>query len=305
MHNDIKVSVIVPLYNCEKYIGKCIDSVIGQSYKNIEIIVVNDGSTDSSLNVCEKHVKNDNRVKIITQPNKGLSGARNTGMINASGEYLIFIDADDYVDINLVSSVVNRISSIGYLPDVVMWGYYQDNLENELLISRVEVGFSNYTLIECMHNMPSEVVSGLLGYAWNKAYRKSFIDDNNLLFEEGTSLIEDVLFNSSVFLITEKIAIINELLGFYVQRRNVKTLSQKKYDNLSELMIRGFESRYHIFCKYIPDNTVSYITPVFELHLVFLLNKQIGSFFNKYHECLLFLNRVQQFYDVIAPPINS
>ena len=92
------VSIIVAVYNVEKYLKKCLDSIIKQSYRNIEIICVNDGSTDSSLKICEEYQEQDSRIIIITQKNQGLSAARNTGIKNSKGEFIAFIDSDDWVD---------------------------------------------------------------------------------------------------------------------------------------------------------------------------------------------------------------
>ena len=93
-----KVSIIIPVYNVESYLRRCLDSVVNQTLKDIEIILVNDGSTDGSLAICEEYAKNDDRIKIITRKNGGLSAARNTGLDNATSEYIGFIDSDDWVD---------------------------------------------------------------------------------------------------------------------------------------------------------------------------------------------------------------
>ena len=92
------ISIIVPVYNVEKYLNECIDSIIAQTYSNIEIILVNDGSTDASGKICDEYAEKDGRIKVIHQVNAGLSAARNAGMAVATGEYLYFVDSDDYVD---------------------------------------------------------------------------------------------------------------------------------------------------------------------------------------------------------------
>ena len=91
------ISVIVPVYNVEKYIRRCIESILIQEYRNFELILVDDGSTDSSGDICEEYAKDNNRITVIHQENKGLSGARNTGISNAKGEWVVFIDSDDYI----------------------------------------------------------------------------------------------------------------------------------------------------------------------------------------------------------------
>ena len=106
---NCRVSVIVPVYNVEKYLKQCLDSLINQTLEDIEIICVNDGSTDSSLNILEEYQNKDNRIKIISQENKGVSAARNLGLKNAKGEYLLFIYADDWVELNALEELFNNI----------------------------------------------------------------------------------------------------------------------------------------------------------------------------------------------------
>ena len=104
---DIVVSVIVPAYNVENYIGKGIESVINQSFKNIELIVVDDGSTDKTYSIARQYSSKDNRIKVLRQKNKGVSAARNRGIMEASGKYLIFLDSDDWLDENTVEVLVD------------------------------------------------------------------------------------------------------------------------------------------------------------------------------------------------------
>ena len=103
------ISVIVPVYNVEKYLNKCIDSIINQTYKNLEIILVDDGSQDSSGKICDEYTKKDNRIKVIHKENGGVSSARNIGLNNATGEWIAFIDADDWVDEEYLQTLFNRI----------------------------------------------------------------------------------------------------------------------------------------------------------------------------------------------------
>ena len=103
VESDILFSIIVPVYNTEKYLDRCLKSIINQTYSKIEIIVVNDGSTDRSLDICIKYQKMDKRVVVINKENGGLSSARNAGLINATGNYYIFVDSDDYIDLNSIA----------------------------------------------------------------------------------------------------------------------------------------------------------------------------------------------------------
>ena len=106
-----KISIIVPVYNVEKYLSECLDSIINQSYKNIEIILINDGSTDSSLEICQKYQKNDKRIKLISQANKGLSISRNNGMKIATGKYIMFVDSDDIIHSRMIEVLYKEIKN--------------------------------------------------------------------------------------------------------------------------------------------------------------------------------------------------
>lgn len=120
MNSKNLVSVIVPVYNAEHFIEKCIHSILNQSYKNIELILVNDGSTDNSVKICDSFAKIDNRIKLIHQANSGPSVARNNGIYNAKGKYIQFIDADDYIEENMIETLVNEMEK-GL--DIVICGY--------------------------------------------------------------------------------------------------------------------------------------------------------------------------------------
>ena len=103
------ISIIVPVYNVEKYLDRCIQSILVQSFKKFELVLINDGSTDNSLKICQKYREEDNRIVLISQPNKGLSAARNTGLENIHGEYVCFIDSDDFVEKNYLRSLYNNL----------------------------------------------------------------------------------------------------------------------------------------------------------------------------------------------------
>lgn len=125
MYNP-KVSVIIPVYNVEAFIAQCLESVINQTYKNLEIICINDGSTDSSKDICDSFTQRDNRVRVIDQKNKGLSGARNSGIEYAKGEFIFLLDSDDWLASRAIESLVN--DSKGY--DVIVGGVLAYNESN-------------------------------------------------------------------------------------------------------------------------------------------------------------------------------
>ena len=117
-----KISVVVPVYNVEKYLRKCIDSIINQTYKNLEIILVDDGSPDKCGEICDEYAKKDNRVKVIHKKNAGVSSARNDGIDNATGEYIIFVDSDDWLEDNAIEIMVDKLNEYDY--DCVFCNFY-------------------------------------------------------------------------------------------------------------------------------------------------------------------------------------
>ena len=136
MNDDIVISIIVPIYNTEKYLNECVDSIINQTYKNIEIILVNDGSTDNCLKICDEYAKKDKRVKVIHKENGGLSSARNSGLDILTGKYVCFIDSDDYVATTFVYDMFNLITK--YNADIVE-GSYQTINDAERFVNETDL----------------------------------------------------------------------------------------------------------------------------------------------------------------------
>lgn len=280
----MKYTIVVPLYNCEAYIAKCLKSLLQQDFEDYEVIVVNDGSTDHSLEVAKNCTKASERVRIVSQKNKGLSGARNTGIREAKAEYLIFIDADDYVEPTLLSSIDKVINN----KDLLMYGYYNDIYEDDQLTSSSKREFSSTDVEKCVKTMQPLLLSGLIGYAWNKVYKRAVLLKNNLLFREGTALVEDIVFNNDVFSCTDSIGILCMPLVHYIQRNNRETLSKKKYNNLTELLTESFMCRKNFFQKYDPENYKKSMMEIFQFMLVVLLNYAEGNVKSKSNNCTTF-----------------
>lgn len=219
---DELISVVVPVYNVEKYIEKCIKSIIAQTYKNLEIIVVNDGTKDNSIGVIKKYIDQDNRIKVINQENAGLSEARNTGIKNACGKYIVFVDSDDYIDESMIEKMYRRLK--------------KDN--SQLVVCNIlrvddeynELGFREnyYGEKEIFNN--DEAIRALLlnkinGYAWNKLYDINLFKD--IRYIKGR-LFEDIFTTFDVVLKAEKVSMLKDKLYCYVRRGNSITQDMKK-----------------------------------------------------------------------------
>ncbi len=208
------ISVIVPIYNVEDYLPRCLESIVSQTYKDLEIILVDDGSTDSSGIICDDYAHNDSRIQVIHKENGGLSSARNFGLRVASGEYVLMPDGDDALHPRMIESLYNLITSGDY--DFAMCYAAVVNSVPEKIDTAID--YSNITIInqeDCMgglfqvsHKIRHFVV------VWNKLYRYNMIADINFI---NTSS-EDTCFNTMAFLRTNKAIVLHQNLYYYFMR---------------------------------------------------------------------------------------
>ncbi len=187
--SNVKVSVIVPIYNSEKYLEKCLDSLVFQTFKDIEIICVNDGSLDNSKNIIERYSKKDERIVIINKENGGISSARNAGIKVAKGEYIGFLDSDDFLDLDYFEKLYN--SALEFRADIVCSSMVRENEKMKKIIIEYNAKKSTTSMKEklLLAGIPED------NYANNKIYKRELVLNNT--FKEGV-LYEDVLFSSSI-----------------------------------------------------------------------------------------------------------
>ena len=193
MTKNPKVSVIVPCYNCEKYLQKCLDSVDNQSFTDFEVICIDDGSTDKSINVLQKFQEKDSRFTIITQKNQGQSKARNVALAKATGNYICFLDADDYIDNNFLNDLYNAISEND--ADIVMTNTTYVN----------ETNTSTHLKPASIRDFKSKIEVLSNGGACDKIYKRNLLIDNNIKFPDGlywedNLFIIEACFHSKLFL---------------------------------------------------------------------------------------------------------
>lgn len=205
------ISVIIPVYNVEDSLRRCIESIISQNYSDIEILLIDDGSTDGSGIICDSYVKIDNRISVIHQTNQGLSGARNTGILKSQGDYIAFVDGDDWVEPNMFSVLKDAIDYSS--ADVVCCNYYTEyncNNQIELIITSSLTEDNNETNLRNM-------LSGKYGNAvWNKLWRRSLFTDG-LLFPDGHTY-EDGLIQLKIMEKCQRVACITDALYHYCYR---------------------------------------------------------------------------------------
>lgn len=203
-----KISIIVPIYNAEKYIANCLGSIVNQTYRNLEIICVNDGSTDGSLDILKKYSLQDSRIVIIDKENGGISSARNTGLKAVNGEYVMFVDSDDWMDTDTCEKALNAAVSID--ADVVMWTYVREypdkSLVTPLFHNEKKVWMESEItqlhrrligLVEEELSDPSKLDS--IVTVWGKLYRRECLNNQSFVDTTLIGTAEDALFNISVF----------------------------------------------------------------------------------------------------------
>lgn len=211
-----KISVIVPVYNVEKYLSQCLDSIIHQTYKNLEIILVDDGSTDSSGLICDNYSQKDKRIKIIHKCQGGLSDARNAGLKIATGEYISFIDSDDFIDKNMYSILINNTQK--YNSDIVWFNYYNYYSKKHFINSSI---IKNNDLYDLSSSDKIKFAKNLFyqykmdAHVWAKLYKRSIF--NNIKFPYG-KLFEDIFVLLPILSNAKIISTIPDCLYFYRNR---------------------------------------------------------------------------------------
>ncbi len=231
MRSKIKYSVIVPVYNVESYVEYCLKSLINNNLDNYEVIIVNDGSTDNSLSLCEEIASNCDKIKIISQKNGGLSSARNSGLNIAEGDYILFVDSDDWVDSNYLH-VINNALSLSGSSDIIVFGYESVvNESNKRDIVKLESRlYLKNEIGEAVAYLDNNGIS--FNLAWNKVYKRWLFE--KISFNPSISYCEDLVFNSSVFNMVDKVYVSND--GYYKYRITLDSLTNNHfYNNYREM----------------------------------------------------------------------
>ena len=190
MSNDYLISIIVPIYNCAEYVDECLYSIVNQTYKKIEIIVIDDGSTDGSGKICDEWQKRDSRIKVIHSHNCGVSHARNIGLDNAIGDYIGFVDADDWIDLDFYELMLQEI--IDKNSDAVGVGYIRENISGGIITLR-KSSSRTFSREEILQEIFSRNIPKILYWElWDKLFKKDLV--TNIRFDESIAIAEDMLF---------------------------------------------------------------------------------------------------------------
>lgn len=245
MKNNPLVTVIIPIYNVEKYLNECIDSVIYQTYQNIEIILINDHSSDRSGEIADRYAKKDTRIKVIHKSkNEGLSSARNTGYKIAKGKYVQFLDSDDYFNKRLIESAVEvaeRTKADIIVENYIVHDYLTNNRWVAIDRSRLPV-----KEIFSMDDIDSPKIGAIPYNVWSKLFLKSFLDEHNIKHDNELRRSEDVVFSYAALFKAKKIATVSNPHITY--RRNLPTSNTRTNDKFPSASVLAWEKLY-LFLK--------------------------------------------------------
>ncbi|MBR6253598.1 MAG: glycosyltransferase [Clostridia bacterium] len=276
MNNNSLISVVVPIYKVEDYIHKCLDSIINQTYKNLEIILVDDGSPDNCPLICDEYAKKDSRIKVIHKKNGGLSDARNSGIRLAKGQYIGFVDSDDYLDLDMFEYLYTLLNK--YNADISTCGYRDVGIiENDGIVPNIETELDRTEALKLL------ATNGLLkDYAWNKLYKLNLFLDNRIEYPSG-KVMEDIATTYKLIEKSNKVVLGNRCLYNYLRRsgsitgdkcfktnilhlQNVldrfehfksdKELGAYYYKNVFYVVMRKFVDENDDIIKYIDDNNI-------------------------------------------------
>lgn len=208
-----KISIIVPIYNVEKYLARCVDSIVNQTYKNLEIILVDDGSPDSCPQMCDDYAEKDSRIKVLHKKNGGLSDARNAGMAVATGEYISFIDSDDYVSDDFFECLLNVMNKENSdIAECSVVKFYEDNRFDEF---NDDLSVKTYDTQDAMSALIAE--DPFHQHVWNKLYKTELVKD--IPYAVG-KLNEDEFWTYQVFGGANKVTKLNKTMYYYFQRNS-------------------------------------------------------------------------------------
>lgn len=220
MRQEKNISIIVPIYNVENYLPSCIDSILKQTYKNIEVILIDDGSPDNCSAICDEYEKKDERIRVIHQKNSGLSGARNTGIENAQGEYLIFVDSDDTIAPTMVEELYEYAEEHGC--SIVACGRYYLFEDGKKICKITDEKSRTYSFEEAMYEMNTFTLFDMS--AWAKIYRRELFQ--NIRFPKG-KLSEDYYIMYKLFDLAQSVGYVAKPLYNYLQRQSSISRNKK------------------------------------------------------------------------------
>jgi glycosyltransferase involved in cell wall biosynthesis len=249
--SDVMVSIIIPVYNSENYLTECIESVLNQTYSNFELILINDGSIDSSGEICNYYKSVDNRVIVIHQENKGISETRNIGLEIAKGEFILFVDNDDLISPDLLHDNIELLNQTDL--DVVKFSInylYIDQCGTEKEVNKYHIESGCYSRDEIREKYKHLKESGVFTFIWNMLIRRSILSDNNIIFDKNALFGgEDNIFNYKILKYSN--GLICNSKAYYTHFRRIGQSASTKYSlNKIKTVLNIMKAEKEFFCQY-------------------------------------------------------
>ena len=240
--NGPLISVIIPAYHAEKRLGKCVESVVGQTWKNLEILIIDDGSTDGTGRLAEEWAKKDTRIRVTHQPNAGVASARNRGLDMASGEWIRFVDADDTLPPDSIEKLLTRAQR--EKSDLVIAGY-EHQVSGLCLPFNLAKRDDTVSWEEYLKFLNPNANSFFCGVLWNKLFRRELIERTGVRFESGLGYGEDFLFVCGYLEAAERISFSTDVVYRYIRHPDSMTFAQS-WDSVRH-PIRNLKAKYRIY----------------------------------------------------------
>lgn len=245
-------SIIIPVYNSYEYLDNCLNTIIKQTFLDFEVILINDGSTDSSLEICNNFAQKDKRFKVVDKKNTGVSDSRNIGIDKAQGDYLVFIDSDDYVEYDFLETIYKHIAEVKYKLDILFFGLVNED-EKKNILFYTKSDYRYFSKQEKSEAITYLVDNDMFGYQCSKVIKSSIIKDNNLKLDTKVNLNEDLLFTCDCFDYIENICII-PICKYHYLHRNQSLSNIKRKDCIDEQQficgrLFDFYNKYNVIDK--------------------------------------------------------
>lgn len=291
----VKICVIIPVYNAEKYIAFCIESICHQSFKDFELILIDDGSTDGSSLICDKFAKIDDRIKVIHQNNRGLSRTRNLGIDKSISEYIAFADADDYYENNFLEECISRIEkdNSDFVFTATIKEYYR---EDKLYKSEYYPNWNDKTCT--VNQMPNSIWIDFsfinMLTAWGKIYKSKIIKENNIRFLEDVTPHEDSCFNFDYLSVINKVSIVSSYFYHY-RIENNESLMHAYRPNIYEITCQ-FCQRFNKFINRFQVNKKTY---KFYKQTIFAMFIECAMHFYKFQKLTTKCQRIENLKNIM------
>ena len=276
-----KISIIIPIYDKKRYINKCLDSILEQTYKEFEVILIDDGSTDGSAEICDDYKEKDKRIKVIHIENAGVSNARNIGLDFAKGEYVQFVDSDDYLDVSMLEELVKITEK--YNPSIIISGISKVN-HNEVLIKEILPklnGIKNKS--EMLQNFAQEQFeTGIYGCISNKLIKRDIIEKINLRFNTKIKLAEDFDFYLALYNEVFSIYFCDKSYYFYLQNAENSSINiYKNNDYMVQIKIALKEKYLLISNGSLNENNKKYVERVISNFVICYVYENFNWYFSE------------------------